>query len=1459
MKIDEYITSLRKNHHIILSGNEGELKIKAPKGALTEEILAGIKSRKAEILDFFSHSSPEKEAIPRAAVKAYYRLTSAQKRLFFLHEFDRDALSYNNPFAVRLTGNIIIEKLHSIFLQLISRHESLRTYFDVADGEPVQKIAYTVAFDIELYEAGLTDVAALTNRFVRPFDLKKVPLIRVGLVKISPHEHILLVDIHHIIADGISESVLINDFMALYNGEELPALSLQYKDYAEWQQGDGHQAKLKRKKDFWIKEFVNPVARPALPFDFPRPVVRNSNGDSVRFYLEEEQTKSLQELAAREGVTMFMMMLSLYAVLLSRLCNQEDIVIGTVVAGRTHADLEKLIGIFINILPMRYYPQGDICFPDFLAAVKSTALACFENQDYPYEELIDELKVERDTSHNPLFDVAFAFQNYEEATLAIPGLTLSLFNMSNAVSKFDLTLEVVQSNDQLQLHFEYATALFKRETIERFAGYFREIIAAVIKNTGAALAAIVMLPEEESNRIVTAFNDTTVPYAKEETIVSLFEKQVTAIPNQVALVYEGSALTYKELHECSNRVARLLRQQHHAGPGKVIGIIAERSEQMVIGLLGILKSGAAYLPIDPAYPAERINYMLMDSGAITLLVCGTIPHDIAFNGIVLNISDSTTYGEDDLHSINKPDDLCYLIYTSGSTGNPKGVMITHYNVVNFFAAMNSHIEVKQDDCLLAVTSTSFDISVLELFWTLCNGIQVVIHPSDISLSSLDRYVVGQDTPVDFSLFFFSSYINDSGNKYNLLMESVKYADQSGFKAVWTPERHFHQFGGLYPNPSVISAALASVTKNIQLRCGSIVSPLHDPLRIAEEWSVVDNISGGRAGLSFASGWNPDDFALNRENYASRQKTMYEQINTVRQLWKGESINRVNGLGQEKSLRIFPIPVQKEIPVWITSSGSAETFKNAGALGVNILTHLLGQDIEELAGKIKIYREARIANGYSSTGVVTVMVHTFIGEDIIAVEQLVEKPFIEYLKSAIGLNKLLMEEAGVSEADMEQGKINDVLYSAFKRYYKTSSMIGTRASCSEMISKLKDIGVNEIACLIDFGVEETKVLEGLKNLNALKELFSGRAHHLQRPVTMLQSTPSFLKLAMEGDSSKKFLQSLNILLVGGEQVPLSLVKKLQTATTAQLYNMYGPTETTIWSCVHKFETEPEKIYVGKPVSNTQVYILNKRMEPVPAGVAGDLYIGGNGVSMGYWQREALTKERFVASPFIPGSRLYKTGDIARWHIDGVIELIGREDNQVKIRGYRIELGEIETCINAFTPIRTVAVAANKKGDDHLLVAYYVADKLIDTKILRNFLGERLPEYMVPSFFVQLENMPLTPNGKLDIKNLPDPERIIDEDYVPPSTEMEEKLVEIWAEVLKTDKAFISVRKSFFEMGGHSLKATLLINKMNQYFDLEIPLNEIFKKQHIEGLADYLTTIMQLKYGVEDNKNAFEIAL
>jgi amino acid adenylation domain-containing protein len=1020
--------------------------------------------------------------------REYYPLSSAQKRLYILQQMVPDSITYNISQTFYLEESLDGERVAETFRRLIQRHESLRTSFNMVNEEPVQIIHETVAFKIDIRQG---EIQKTVNQFVRPFDLSKAPLLRVGLA-MSRATNVLLLDMHHIISDGISHGILHEDFMSLYRGKQLPRLRLQYKDYSQWQHEERQREAIKKQEGYWLKRFAGELPVLALPCDFPRPVIQSFEGDRLIFEMDQAETESLRRIARTEETTLFMVLLAVFNVLLSKLGGQDDVIVGTLVAGRSHTDLENIIGMFVNTLALRSKPVKEKSFAESLRELKTDVLAAFDNQDYPFEDLVDRLQLVRDTSRNPIFDVLFAWQSQlgpAAAAGVTPASSQAVAAPHNKISRFDITLDALETDERVLFTAEFCTKLFKPETIERLVKYYKNIASAIIRDGEQELARIEIITGEERARLLYDFNDTRTGYPETKTIHRLFEEQAGKLPDHYALVFEDRHLTYRQSNEKSNRLARLLREKG-VMPDTPVAVLADRSLEMMVALLSILKAGGAYLPLDPDHPENRLNSILESSRTGLILSNDRRFFKGPYDFIDLNDPIDLKESPADLTSCCSSRNLAYVIYTSGSTGLPKGVMVEHRSVVNFIKGITDIIPFTPADSILSLTTVSFDIFGLETILPLTRGAKVVIG--------------------------------------------------------------------------------------------------------------------------------------NRE----------EQV-------EGSAIS----------------------------------------------------------------------------------------------------------------------------------------------------------------AKIED--------------EE---------------------------ITIFQITPSRLQLLIADEESARSLAGLKYLLVGGELFPEVLLNRVRTFTMGKIYNLYGPTETTIWSTI-KDVTGHRALNIGKPIANTQVYILNQSGLLQPTGVVGELCIGGDGLARGYWADEQLTKEKFVPHPFAEGERIYKTGDLARWLGDGNIEYIGRIDHQVKIRGFRIELTEIEDYLSNMEGVdQAVVVDREDGGGQKCLCAYVVFDKPADRAAgaaeLRSLLTKHLPYYMIPSYFVELETMPLTPNGKIDRKVLPEPEVAGYDEYVAPADDVERRLVEIWSEVLNIKKEVVGVHANFFVLGGHSLKATVLISKIHREFDVKMPLAEIFNISTVIGMAEYI---------------------
>jgi amino acid adenylation domain-containing protein len=1048
-------------------------------------------------------------------------LSFAQQRLWFLDQLEPNSSLYNIPAAVRLKGQLDLYALGQSFTEIVNRHESLRTRFGVVEGVPVQVIDEAGSFMLQvtdLSDWGEAEREAEAGRVATaetqaPFDLTTGPLFRASVLRLGAEDHVLLCTMHHVISDGWSMGVFINELTTLYTAyaagqpSPLPELTLQYADFAHWQRGWLAGDVLEGQLGYWKKQLAGAPAALELPLDHPRPAVQTFRGAPEPLSFSAELTAALKELSRREGVTLFMTMLAAWQTLLARYSGQEDVVVGTPIAGRNRAEMEPLIGFFVNTLVLRTNLSGDPRFIELLRRVREVALGAYAHQDVPFEKLVEELQPERDLSRSPLFQTMMMLQNVPQEAMQLPGLELSPMVGEGGTTKYELTLELVETSTGLIGALRYNVDLFRAETINRMLGQFERLLESVCRKPEQRLSEVELLSEEEREQIVVGWNDTAAEYAAGTCLHQLFEKQVERSPEADAVIFEAERISYRELNERANRLAHYL-QTLGVGPETLVGICVERSVEMMVGLLGILKAGGTYVPLDPQFPAERLAFMMADSQFPVLLTQQHLTEALpSATGQVVYLDRESEreavaqQGTANPETSVGAENLAYMIYTSGSTGTPKGVQIPHRAVVNLLQTMANRPGLSSSDVLLAVTTLSFDIAALELFLPLLVGARLV--------------VASRETASDGA-------------------QLIKRLEETGATA-------------LQATPAT--------------------------------WRMLEE-----------SGW------------------------------------------------------------------------------------------EESAG-LKVW-------------------------------------------------------------------------------------------------------------------------------------------------------------------------------CGGEALLPELGNRLRTRS-GEVWNLYGPTETTIWSSVYQIQEEVEatgqSVSIGRPVANTQIYLLDGELRPAPVGVAAELYIGGEGLARGYLGRAELTAERFIPNPFgAEGERLYRTGDVARYRNAGEIEYVGRIDNQVKVRGYRIEVGEIEVALSEHEAVRQAVVAARaSEGGEKRLVAYVVAatDEGVSSSELQQYLKSRLPAYMVPNVFVQLEALPLTANGKVDRRALPAPTGGREElggEYVAPRTATEEVLAGIWAVVLHSEQ--VGVHDNFFELGGHSLLATQVMSRVREALGVEMPLRQLFEQPTVAGLAGVIDELKQAAGGM-----------
>jgi amino acid adenylation domain-containing protein len=685
-------------------------------------------------------------------------LSFAQQRLWFLDQLQPGSAFYNIPGTLRLAGRLDIDVFDRVLNEITRRHESLRTRFAVNDDTPVQCVSPVLPLTLSVTDlSGLAPSAREArarqleqDEAKTPFDLSAGPLIRVGLLRLADEDHIALFTLHHIVSDGWSMGVLLNEVVTLYAAyvqnlpSPLPDLAIQYADFSHWQRQWLAGETLARQLNYWTTQLGGAPTLLPLPTDRPRPALQSYRGANVPFTVSARTTTALHALNQQTQATLFMTLTAVFNVLLARYSGQTDICIGTPIANRNRAETEALIGFFVNTLVLRTQVNPDSSFDSLLQQVRTTALDAYAHQDVPFEQLVDALKPERSMSHAPLFQVMLALQNAPMDRQDLPGLTLVPVATENATAKFDLTLSFVEADGQLLGSFEYNTDLFDAATIARMAGHFTHLLEAVVADPASRIGDLPMLGEAERRQLLLDWNDTVTAYPAHPirtgtpTLHQLFEAQAARTPNNVAVVFDGATLSYAELNARANQLAHYLRGIG-VGAEDLVGICVERSLEMIIGLLGILKAGGAYVPLDPAYPQERLTYMLTDAQPAIVLTQQAVQERVnltCIRNLCLD-SDVALLAQQPDHNpdpINVAGDLAYVIYTSGSTGKPKGALLQHDNVLRLFDATASWFNFNEHDCWSLFHSFAFDFSVWEIWGALLHGGKLVVVPYSVTRS-----------------------------------------------------------------------------------------------------------------------------------------------------------------------------------------------------------------------------------------------------------------------------------------------------------------------------------------------------------------------------------------------------------------------------------------------------------------------------------------------------------------------------------------------------------------------------------------------------------------------------------------------------------------------------------------------------------------------------------------------------
>ena len=1062
-------------------------------------------------------------------------LSFGQEQLWFLSQI-QDNTTYNLPLALQISGSLNISVLEQVITEIVRRHEILRTNFQQIEGKNLQVIRPEINISLQVINLDqitakqqLKNVERLINQETdKILNLSEDDLFQSTLYQLNQNSYILLLNMHHIISDGWSIGILLQELSTLYgaylagNKSPLPDLQIQYADYAIWQKEKFTSEIREKQLNYWKQQLADIPPLLELPTDKPRPPIQSFRGGIWEFSINSNLSQKIRTLTQQSDATLFMTMLAAFVILLYRCSGQDDILIGSPMAGRNRQEIQSLIGYFVNTVVLRTKLTGNPNFREILNQVRQVATDAHNYQDIPYNQVVEALNPQRNLSYNPVFQILFDLQHSLTDKLQLPGLTLQPFLGEHSISKFDLSLIIEDRGTELIGAWEYSSDLFTQETISRITENFQTLLNGIVNNPETPINQLPIISAFEQQQILEKWNNTQQDYPESFCIHELFTQQVIKTPDAIAVKFGNQQLTYTQLNQKANQLANYL-QNCGVTSEVLVGLYLERSLDILIAILAILKAGGAYLPLDPKYPQTRLTDILNDSQVSIILTQeklltslssplprGETPLTPYQGKIILLDTDLTIISQQNIEtpiSAIKPDNLAYVIYTSGSTGKPKGVMITHQNIVNHATSIIDKYQINSHDRILQFTTFIFDVAAEEIFPAWLSGATLIICPQEMVTNLIE----------------------------------------------------FSQF-----------------------------------------------------------------------------------------------------LAQE-SLTVVNLPT----PYW---------------------------------------------------------------------------------------------QEWVLEIDRKVSQIPD---------------------------------------------------------------------------------------------------SLRLVITGSDQVlpeKLALWQKLVTEKrqNIQWINAYGLTETTITSTVYQLPVNYQlntthSVPIGRPIANTEIYILDQNLQPVPIGIPGELHIGGAGLARGYLNRKQLTNEKFISNPISSSksSRLYKTGDLARYLPDRNIEFLGRIDYQVKIRGFRIELGEIEAVLAQHPLVKSSAVIVREiQPGNKQLVAYVVTEDHSNIQQdLRSFLKQNLPDYMLPAFFVRLAELPLTPTGKINRRALSALMLELNHeiDYILPRNPLEQKLAEIWCQVLGLEK--VSVEENFFNLGGHSLATIQIISRIRETLKIDLPLQYLFTEPTIAGLTKIINQLLQ----------------
>jgi amino acid adenylation domain-containing protein/FkbM family methyltransferase len=1378
----------------------------------------GLSEETRELLELLlreeSIELPQAQKIPRRQTTSQLPLSFAQQRLWFLDQLQPETSTYNMAGAFSLEGKLDLEALEKAINEIVNRHEALRTTFEIEDGEPVQVVSPPQKLSLPLMDLSRLPgarreaqaLALATEEARLPFDLARGPLMRVKLLRLATDQHVMLLTTHHIISDGWSVGVFVEELGQLYKafslGEPspLPELPIQYADFAIWQRQWLQGETLENELSYWRSELAGSLSVLELPADRPRPAVQSPRGAHQPFVLPKSLTEALRSLSQQHEVTLFMLLLAGFNTLLYRYTGQENILVGTPTANRDRADINGLIGFFVNTLILRTDISGNPGFREVLSRVRKITLEAYDHADTPFEKLVEELQPERDLSYSPIFQVSFALNNEPLPSLEVLGLRIKTTGVQTETAKFDLLLEMTEEKEGLAGWIQYSTDLFDATTIERMTGHFQTLLEAIVGNPDLNVSDFPLMSSQESHLLLTQFNDTFADFPLDSCIHHLFEQQVALSPQSTAVVFERDSLSYQQLNSRANLLA------HHlislgVDPDSPVAVCLDRSLDMVVAILAILKAGAAYLPLDPALPPERLSFILEDTLAAVILTQQHLAGNLPVNRAQMICVDSDWQQLLDYSSLNPqtdvdPDNLAYIIYTSGSTGLPKGAMLPHRGVVNRLLWGITDYRLGPEHALLNKTPLSFDVSVWEIFAPLLSGARLIIARPDGQRDSsylVDLIHRQQVTHIDFVPSMLQVFLDDPDIA---LCDSLMRVTAAGESLSAELVDRFHRLSpaDLYNLYGPTEASLAVTFWLCKPLDTHRVIPIGRPMSNASIYILGNNLQPvpvGVKGELYIGGVAPGRGYLNRPDltaqaftpdpFTHRQGARLYKTGDLAKYRVDGAIEFLGRIDHQVKVRGYRIELGEIEAVLCQHSGIQEAVvvaRDYSSADKRIVAYLVpDQQRASTVRQLLSFEKQGLPDylqPYDLPNGMTVILQNKNETDLVYKEIFQDN---SYLKHGIELHA----QACVFDVGANTGLFtlfvsriakNPTIY-AFEPIPPLHELLRINTSLYGLNIKLFDCGLSDKEASDTFtyyphaSVISGRYADDKEDREVVKTFLLSQQEGVEQEDTNKQLIEEMLE---ERLSSERYVCRLTTISQVIRDHAVERIDLLKIDVEKSEKDVLEGIDEQDWAKIRQVVVE--------------VHDIEGRLG---------------------WVKDLLNSQGYKV--IVEQDRSLKdTG------LYNVYATRSREQGVEEIEGDYSAEAEGEKDWNSI-------------------------DALIGD-VKRHVMG-KLSDYMVPSAYVLLDEMPLTANGKVDREKLPAPEEgrtQKGQEYAGPQNEDQQILAEIWQEVLAVER--VGINDNFFELGGHSLLGIQLVSRVRKLMRIELPLRNVFEAPTIAAFSQLI---------------------